>query len=150
MELPGGVDPHSKCKTQLFLQTEFAMKGLNGIGEGALIGPGSTLMSFPEYRTPAVYHEARCIETFGQRSGEIPNLVKDARVSVEDALFHFSLAPLSIRRDIAMLGLIHRTVLGKGPQHFQQFFTPSSRRNTLNARHRYHLADVRDGRLTRQ
>ena len=35
---------------------------------------------------------------------------------------HFNLAPLDIRRDIAQLGLIHRTVLNKGPPHFKEFF----------------------------
>ena len=38
------------------------------------------------------------------------------------ALVHFHLAPLCTRRDIAMLGMIHRTVLGKGPQQFADFF----------------------------
>ena len=31
-------------------------------------------------------------------------------------------APLSTRRDIAMLGLIHRTIRGKGPSQFKDFF----------------------------
>ena len=44
-----------------------------------------------------------------------------------DALVHFHLAPLSVRRDIAMLGLIHRAVLGKGPPHFQKHFPLASR-----------------------
>ena len=39
-----------------------------------------------------------------------------------EALRHWKLAPLSMRRDIAMLGLMHRTVLGKGPKHFKRFF----------------------------
>ena len=38
------------------------------------------------------------------------------------ALIHFSLAPLECRRDMAMLGFIHRIALGKGPPPFQQFF----------------------------
>ena len=32
-----------------------------------------------------------------------------------------SLAPLATRRDIAMLGLIQRTILGKGPSRFSAF-----------------------------
>ena len=40
----------------------------------------------------------------------------------ENGLSNFNLAPLEVRRDISMLGLIHRTVLGKGPAHFQKFF----------------------------
>ena len=34
----------------------------------------------------------------------------------------FNLAPLAVRRDIAMLGLIHRTALGKGPHQFKEHF----------------------------
>ena len=45
-------------------------------------------------------------------------------VGVDDvtALVEFHLAPLSTRRDIAMLGLIHRTIRGKGPSQFEEFF----------------------------
>ena len=48
--------------------------------------------------------------------------LKDLNMDVIDALMHFNLAPLESRRDIAMLGLIHRTVLGGGPKHFQEHF----------------------------
>ena len=51
----------------------------------------------------------------------------NAGVSKVDALVHFHLAPLSVRRDIAMLGLIHRAVLGKGTPHFQKHFPLASR-----------------------
>ena len=44
----------------------------------------------------------------------------------EDALLYFGLAPLDARRDIAVLGVIHRTVLGLGPKHFQKFFIPAN------------------------
>ena len=37
---------------------------------------------------------------------------------------NFNLAPLSTRRDIAMLGLLHRVTLGKGPPHLRQIFPP--------------------------
>ena len=36
--------------------------------------------------------------------------------------FDYGLAPLRVRRDIALLGLIHRTVLGGGVRHFDEFF----------------------------
>ena len=38
------------------------------------------------------------------------------------ALTEFNLAPLAARRDIVMLGLAHRTILGKGPKQFQEYF----------------------------
>ena len=36
--------------------------------------------------------------------------------------FDYGLAPLRVRRDFALLGLIHRTVLGGGVRHFDEFF----------------------------
>ena len=43
-------------------------------------------------------------------------------MSAVEALFTCNLAPLCSRRDMAMLGLIHRTMLGAGPPQFQAFF----------------------------
>ena len=43
-------------------------------------------------------------------------------MSDTDALLSFNLAPLSSRRDMAMLGVIHRAVLGLGPKQLNKFF----------------------------
>jgi hypothetical protein len=48
--------------------------------------------------------------------------LKDIGVDEVTALNKFHLAPLTTRRDIAMLGLIHRTAMGKGPAQFKEFF----------------------------
>ena len=73
------------------------------------------------------------------------------RVSDADALLHFNLAPLRCRRDIAMLGLIHRCVLRKGPDHFKTFFQISTNqaRNTRSgsARHGRQIIDIRNRRF---
>ena len=34
----------------------------------------------------------------------------------------FNLAPLATRRDIAMLGLLHRAAIGEGPSQFREHF----------------------------
>ena len=47
--------------------------------------------------------------------------LRDVGVDDVTALVKFHLAPLPTRRDIAMLGLIHRTILGKGPSQFTDF-----------------------------
>ena len=58
------------------------------------------------------------------------------------------------RRDIAMLGVVHRAVLGKGPAHFKTFFheTAETRRTYLTRkaarRHSRQLHDWKDGRRT--
>ena len=48
--------------------------------------------------------------------------LRECGLSDEEALLHFNLAPLETRRDIAMLGLIHRSVLGCGSRHFANMF----------------------------
>ena len=49
-------------------------------------------------------------------------LLLELGISAVDALAHFGLAPLSTRRDIAMLGVVHRAVFGGGPPHLRSFF----------------------------
>jgi hypothetical protein len=78
------------------------------------------LLSFLEYRTPAIYHATREVLQKLDRVQE--KFLEDAGIDAKDALFHFNLAPLDTRRDMAMLGVIHRSSLGKGPQHFSEFF----------------------------
>jgi len=78
------------------------------------------LLSYIEYRTPAIYHSAQ--SNLRPLDAVQTRFLRQLHVSDEDALIHFRLAPLSTRRDISMLGLIHRTVLGEGPVHFRAFF----------------------------
>lgn len=68
-------------------------------------------------------------------------------MSEVEALMNFRLAPLAERRDMAMLGLIQRTVLGVGPPHFAPFFCidPLSQR-LHRRRHTRHLLEQRDDR----
>ena len=83
----------------------------------------SKVLSFVEYRTPAVYHAAKT--TLAGIDAVQRRFRRECGLSDEDALLHFNLAPLETRRDIAMLGLIHRSVLGCGPRHFANMFSPS-------------------------
>ena len=63
-----------------------------------------------------------------------------------EALTACRLAPLSARRDTALLGLIHRTVLGKGPRHFATFFRADHvARGQEGARHRLQLVEHSNG-----
>ena len=52
----------------------------------------------------------------------LTSLLVTLGISHAEALMHFNLAPLDTRRDIAQLGLIHRSVLNKGPPHFKLLF----------------------------
>ena len=91
------------------------------------------LLSFLEYRTPTVYHATRgCLRRLDAvQSG----FLKDIGVEEVTALVEFHLAPLSTRRDIAMLGLIHRTALCEGPQQFHDFFKRHHHDMTLHDPH---------------
>lgn len=100
----------------------------------------SHLVSFIEYRTSAVYHARR--DVFSRLDAVQTRFLRDANVTVLHALVRFNLAPLAVRRAIAMLGLIHRTVLGFGPLHFQKFFKIDVN-GTERRKHRYHLVDPR-------
>ena len=78
------------------------------------------LLSYLECRTAGIYHAKRVVL---ERLDRVQSrFLKDLNMDVIDALMHFYPAPLESRRDIAMLGLIHRTVLGGGPKHFQEHF----------------------------
>ena len=62
-----------------------------------------------------------------------------------DALLHFNLAPLRTRRCIAMLAVIHRAVLGLGPDHFRAFFIHSTTvPRYIRHWHFHHLEDFCD------
>ena len=78
--------------------------------------------------------------------------VKRLGLTEVDALVEFRLAPLSCRRDIAMLGVLHRAALQLGPEHFQRFFYKegAARQAPTRAaarRHSGQLADYRKGRF---
>ena len=75
-----------------------------------------------EYGTLAVYHAPRL---FLGRIDQVQEEFLDTfDVSAREALRQLRLVPLDARRDIAMLGLIHRCVLGIGPAQFVDFFAP--------------------------
>ena len=49
-------------------------------------------------------------------------------------------------RDMAVLGLIHRTVLGRGPRHFAEFFRADLQaREERRDRHRFQLSEYTNG-----
>ena len=100
------------------------------------------VLSFVEYRTAAIYHatntELQSVDRI-QRG-----FLRDLGVSEADAMIHFNLAPLCTRRDIAMLGVIHRAAIGKGPPQLKQFFRPAGNRISTR-RHKYYLHHALDG-----
>ena len=78
------------------------------------------VLSFIEYRTSAIYHATTTALHHLDRLQD--KFLRELGVTREAALIDFGLAPLSMRRDIALLGLLHRAAIGKGPTHFQSHF----------------------------
>ena len=101
------------------------------------------LLPFIEYQTAAIYHA--CSSSLALLDDVQAKLLAAAGVTPIEALVSCRLAPLSCRRDMALLGLIHRTVIGKGPRHFQNFF----RSNGANeGSHRFQLEEFSTGDWT--
>ena len=78
----------------------------------------SHLLSFIEYRTPAIYHARRAILV--RLDSVQARFLNDAGIDDVTALMEFNQAPLAMRRDIAMLGLLHRAALAQGPPQLRE------------------------------
>ena len=102
-----------------------------------------------EFPTPAVYH---CTGTTLDELDKVQKrFLRAVGLTAEEALLQYNLAPLQTRRDLALLGLIHRTVLGLGPVSFQKWFffetKPGHNYGTRlqEAKHDKQLHDYLDG-----
>ena len=84
----------------------------------------SQLLSYVEYRTAAIYHA--CDSMLAPLNNFQDEFLRELGISPEDALVHFNLAPLWSSRDMAMMGVLHRAAIGKGPEHFKAFFKLST------------------------
>ena len=73
-----------------------------------------------EYRTGALYHATTSLLWKLDKLQVI--FLRQLGVDTESALLDFNLAPLSMRRDIAMLGILHRAAIGDGPVQFREHF----------------------------
>ena len=78
-------------------------------------------LSYLEFRTPTIYHARR--EALSKLDTVQTRFLREAGVDEVAALMHFSLAPLRMRRDIAMLGVLHRAALGVGPPQLKEMFS---------------------------
>ena len=97
------------------------------------------LLPYIEYRTAAIYHA--CSGSLAALDIVQDRLLAVAGLSDVEALRTCKLAPLAARRDMAMLGLIHRTILGKGPEHFRKFFVLNPQECNGGAKHRLQVKE---------
>ena len=68
------------------------------------------VLGYIEYRTPAIYHAT---DTVLKKLDKVQqHFLRQVGLTEKDALLKWNSVPLATRRDVAMLGLIHRTVIG--------------------------------------
>ena len=78
------------------------------------------VLSYLEYTTPAIFHATETVLMPLNRV--LRSFLRNISISVESAFLDFNMMPLESRRDVSMLGVIHRSVLGLGPKHFKDWF----------------------------
>ena len=78
------------------------------------------ILPYLEFATPAVYHATAT--TLAKMDKLQITFLKELGLTPLEALKKYTLAPLCTRRDIALLGAVHRTVLGQGPPQFRRWF----------------------------
>ena len=61
--------------------------------------------------------------------------LRELGVTVDEAFLTYNLAPLRLRRDIAVLGMLHRIQLGEAHEDFSKLLEPDHRVRTITARH---------------
>ena len=78
------------------------------------------VLPYAEGSTPAIYHAHPTTLAILDRVQT--RFLEECGLTPETALVDFRLAPLSARRDMAMLGLLHRVQLGVAPQPLADLF----------------------------
>ena len=79
------------------------------------------ILSFLEGATPAIYHAASSV--LKPLDDLLQHFLDELDISSRDALLDFNLAPLQMRRDIAMLGILYKVAWNKAPRPIQNLFS---------------------------
>ena len=105
-----------------------------------------------EAHTAAVYHATPTV--LKKLDGVQRLFLRELELSEAEALSEYTLAPLRVRRDLAMLGLLHSCALGTAPPQLLDLFPRTDRGNSgvvtrlQVRRHNKQLADRRAGTRT--
>ena len=100
---------HTRVTTVLRLRRFYSSRALFSFYKAQVLGK-------IEFATPAIYHATSFILSALDRVQN--SFLESVGISAEAALLDFQLAPLIARRDIAMLGMIHKIVHGRAPPQF--------------------------------
>ena len=107
----------------------------------------SHVLSYIEYRTAGVHFASTSV--LNELDDVQTRFVRQLGLDEISAFMSFNLAPLCVRRDIAILGVIHRAVLRAGPPQLWKFFRVDSvptRRERRTRRHTTQLIEWPCGR----
>ena len=80
----------------------------------------SHLLSYIECRTAGIHFASSRV--LRELDDVQARFIRQFNMSEEAAFMHFNLAPLETRRDIAILGVIHRAAMREGPPQLWKFF----------------------------
>ena len=122
------------CKVLLRLYKQFVLSGI-------------------EFATPAIYHATDYALSPLERVQR--RMLDELQYTEKDALLDHALAPLQCRRDMAMLGLLHRIIMGWAPACLQKFIyyadAPTFPRSyrAPDLRHNRQIHDVSSGSESR-
>ena len=83
----------------------------------------SQILSSIDFTTPAVYHAPLFFLKVIDKLQD--DFLEELSLSPLVALCDYNLAPLCTRRDISMMGLLHRVTLGDAPVQFRSFIYPA-------------------------
>ncbi len=108
----------------------------------------SHVLSFIEYRTAGVHFASSSV--LNELDDVQTRFLRQIELSDEAALMSFNLAPLCVRRDIGILGVIHRAAMRAGPPQLWKCFQLDGptvlRTSARNRRHTMHLVEWPSGR----
>ena len=65
-----------------------------------------------------MYHATRSVLKKLDKCQDV--FLREISLTPEEALVDHNLAPLTMRRDVAILGLIHRAAIGRGPPQLRE------------------------------
>ncbi len=83
------------------------------------------VLSYIESKTAAIHHAAPSVLDAIDRVQR--RFLREIGLTEVEALLHYKLAPLSARRDIAMIGLLHRASHGRAPAPLADLLLAGSR-----------------------
>ena len=108
----------------------------------------SHVLSYIEYRTAGLHFAGTSV--FNEIDDVQSRFLRQLAVSEESAFAHFNLAPLNVRRDTSILGVIHRASLNLGPPLLWICFRAEARAPARDLRssrrHNFQIAEWPAGR----